>query len=550
MDQDKRSLMAVVLSVAVFLIWFSFFAPKQPTPPLATETAAVAGGAATPAVTGTTTPVGAAAAPVADLPAAPAQEDIFDLGVSRVTLSSVGGAPVSWQMEKYISNQAGDQQPLNLVAKGTLPLASSFLNATVSLPAQIPFRVAAKTADSIRYEWSSPEVSVVKTYTFFPDKYSADVAVALINHTDRPIQASPIMAWAAVHPTKVGGFLHSLQGPPNVWNPLFDLSDSVTRETNLQKLSVPESSAGLKWAGVENRYFIAAIIPRVNVGSNVYLKTLTAPVGAEGAAESGVTLPEMVVPAGGTVTSQATVYVGPKEVALLKSMNVGLERAIDYGWFSAIAVPILWLLQFFYKVLHNYGLAIISLTLLIKLLLHPVTKKSLKSMKAMKDLQPKMNALKEKYGKDKERMNMETMQLFKTHNVNPLSGCLPMLLQMPIYIALYKVLWNAIELYRAPFFGYYKDLSAPDPYFIAPVVLGIFMFLQQKLTPTASADPAQQKMMMFMPIMFTAFMLFLPSGLVLYILVNTVMGVVQQWMMTRGIGWRDVLRGRFGTATS
>lgn len=483
-------------------------------------------------------------------PQPPPQEDTFDLGVARITLNSWGGVPTSWQMEKYTSNQSKDRQPVNMVAQGTRPLASTFANATVVLPTQLPFRVTAKSSDSIRYEWSSPEVSVVKTYTFFPDKYSADVSVELINRSARPIQASPIVAWTAVHPTRPGGFLHSLQGPPNMWSPLFDMNDSVTRETNLQKLSVPESADGLKWAGVENRYFIAAIIPRSNVGSKVYLKTLPTPEGAEGAAESGVVLPEMVVPAGGSVTSQATLYVGPKEVALLKAMNVGLERAIDYGWFSAIAVPILWLLQLFYRLLHNYGLAIIVLTLVFKLLMHPLTKKSLKSMKAMKDLQPKINALKEKYGKDKERMNMEMMQLFKTNNVNPLSGCLPMVLQMPIYIALYKVLWNAIELYHAPFFGYYKDLSAPDPYFIAPVVLGIFMFLQQKLTPTASADPAQQKMMMFMPIMFTAFMLFLPSGLVLYILVNTVMGVMQQWMMTRGIGWRDVLRGRFGTAAS
>ncbi len=549
MEQDKRNLIAVVLSVAVFLIWFNFFLQKPSTPsqPIdATPTASISETSAVTPATGTIPPVENPAGPAATTPitpATPAQENTFDMGVAQVTLSSWGGAPMSWQMEKYI----GD---INLVAAGTRPLSSSFTNATVALPARIPFRVVSKTTDSIRYEWSSPEVTVAKTFKFFPDKYSADMTVELINHSNRPIQASPVVAWTAVHPKATGGFLHSLQGPPNVWNPLFNLNDSVMRETDLQKLAAPESSDGLKWAGVENRYFIAAIIPRVNVGGKVYLKTVAAPEGTEGAAESGVILPEMVVPIGGTVSSQATLYVGPKEVALLKAMNVGLERAIDYGWFSAIAVPILFLLQFFYKVLRNYGLASIALTLVVKLLMHPLTKKSLKGMKAMKDLQPKINALKEKYGKDKERMNMEMMQLFKTNKVNPLSGCLPMLVQMPIYIALYKVLWNAIELYHAPFFGYYRDLSAPDPYFIAPVILGVFMFLQQKLTPTATADPAQQKMMMFMPIMFTAFMLFLPSGLVLYILVNTVMGVVQQWMMARGIGWRDVLQGRFNPATS
>jgi YidC/Oxa1 family membrane protein insertase len=482
-------------------------------------------------------------------PVAPAQKDQFSVGTAKVTLSSLGGTPISWEMEKYQKSEV--REPIDMVSPGvSTPLSTTFTAANVTLPAVIPFRVAAKTDTSIRYEWSSPEVTVVKTYTFFPDKYSADVSIQMINRTAHPVQASPVVAWTAVQAKQSGGFLHSLQGPPNVWTPLFDLGGAVTRETDLNQLSVPEASNGLMWAGVENRYFISAIIPRANVGSKTYLKTLPAPADMASAAESGVVLPEMVIPAGGSETRLATLYVGPKEVALLRSMNVGLERAIDYGWFSAIAVPILWLLQWFYTVLHNYGLAIIGLTLLVKLLMHPLTKKSLKSMKAMKDLQPKIAALKEKYGKDRERMNVEMMQLFKTNNVNPLSGCLPMLLQMPIYIALYKVLWNAIELYRAPFFAWYHDLSAPDPYFIGPILLGIFMFLQQKLTPTATVDPAQQKMMMFMPIMFTAFMLFLPSGLVLYILVNTVMGVIQQWMMTRGIGWRDVLRGRLSPASS
>lgn len=540
MTQDKRSLIAVVLSVGVFLLWYTIFAPAKNAQAPATD-ATTTSTTPVPVTTPLSTPATIASA--SPTPVVAAQKDQFSIGTAKITMSSLGGAPLSWEMEKY--QQAEVREPMNMVSAGVpSPLATTFTNATVTLPAQIPFRVAAKTDSSIRYEWSSPEVTVVKTYTFFPDKYSADVSIQVINHTSRPIQASPVVAWTAAQAKQSGGFLHSLQGPPNVWTPLFDLGGAVTRETDLNELTVPETANGLMWAGVENRYFISAIIPRANVGSKVYLKTLPAAADMAGAAESGVILPEMVIPAGGTETRQATLYVGPKEVALLKSMNVGLERAIDYGWFSAIAIPILFLLQYFYKLLHNYGLAIIGLTLLVKLLMHPLTKKSLKSMKAMKDLQPKIAVLKEKYGKDRERMNVEMMQLFKVNKVNPLSGCLPMVLQMPIYIALYKVLWNAIELYRAPFFGWYHDLSAPDPYFIGPVLLGFFMFLQQKFTPTATVDPAQQKMMMFMPIMFTAFMLFLPSGLVLYILVNTVMGVIQQWMMTRGIGWRDLLRGR------
>ena len=178
-------------------------------------------------------------------------------------------------------------------------------------------------------------------------------------------------------------------------------------------------------------------------------------------------------------------------------------------------------------------------------MMHPINLKSLKSMKAMQELQPRLKELQKKYKGNKERLNQETMQLFKAHKVNPMGGCLPMLLQLPIYIALYKVLWNSIELYHAPFFWFYKDLSAPDPYMITPIILGVFMVAQQKLMPSASADPAQKKMMMIMPVMFTVFMVFLPVGLVVYILVNTVMTVVTQWMYNKGIRMRDVLRFKF-----
>ena len=166
-------------------------------------------------------------------------------------------------------------------------------------------------------------------------------------------------------------------------------------------------------------------------------------------------------------------------------------------------------------------------------------------MKAMQQLQPRLKKLQEKYKDDKARLNQETMQLFKTHGANPAGGCLPMLLQFPVYIALYRVLWNSIELYHAPFFWFYKDLAAPDPYYITPVLLGLFMVLQQKLMPSASADPAQKKMMMLMPVMFAGFMLFLPMGLVLYILVNTVTSVAQQYLYNNDIRLRDAIRGKF-----
>lgn len=166
-------------------------------------------------------------------------------------------------------------------------------------------------------------------------------------------------------------------------------------------------------------------------------------------------------------------------------------------------------------------------------------------MKAMQDLQPKIKELQKKYGQDKQQLNLQTMQLFKTHKVNPMGGCLPMLLQFPIYIALYKVLWSSVELYHAPFLWFYKDLSAPDPFLITPLLLGVTMFIQTKMTPSPNMDPAQQKMMLIMPLMFCGIMVFLPMGLGLYILVNTVMTILQQKMYNKGIRMRDLLRGRW-----
>ena len=296
-----------------------------------------------------------------------------------------------------------------------------------------------------------------------------------------------------------------------------------------------EVKGAIPWAGIEDRYFLISLISRQI--SNDQLLRLQAT--AERLNLSFFPAATSVVPQG-KQEFQYSFYLGPKQRVSLEAAGVGLEDAVDYGWFGVIAVPILKLLQFFYSWVGNWGLAVIVLTLFIKILTNPLTIKSMKQMKAMQSLQPQLQALKEKYKDDRQRLNMETMALFKKNQVNPMGGCLPMVMQMPIYIALYKVLYNAIELYQAPFFGFYHDLSMPDPYFILPVILGVAMVLQQKLTPNPSADPTQRQMMMIMPIMFTGFLLFLPVGLVLYILVNTGMSVLQQWMYQRDITWRGL----------
>jgi len=217
-----------------------------------------------------------------------------------------------------------------------------------------------------------------------------------------------------------------------------------------------------------------------------------------------------------------------------ENQKAQLKEAVDFGVLSFICYPMLWLLKEFYNWVGNYGIAIIFLTIVVKIILLPLTQKSMKSMREMAKLKPLMEELKKKYGDDKQRMNQEMMNLYKMHKINPLGGCFPMLLQMPIWIALYQMLYSSIELYQTAFItGWIDDLSYRDPYFIMPIVLGLAMFLQQKLSPT-SVDTQQAKMMMYgMPIFFTFIMLYLPSGLVLYIFVNSLLSIGHQLLYNR-----------------
>jgi len=234
-----------------------------------------------------------------------------------------------------------------------------------------------------------------------------------------------------------------------------------------------------------------------------------------------------------SVTQRYRLYLGPKNLDYLEATGSSLAESVDFWVLGFIARPMVFLLNTFYSLIPNWGIAIALLTLVVKLLLLYFTHKSFVSMRAMQRLKPEMDALREKYGNDKQRLNQETMALYKRNKVNPLGGCLPMLLQMPVWIALYRAIYSSVELYQAPLFGWIHDLSAPDPYYVLPLILGVAMFVQQKLSPT-SIDSAQARTMLYvMPVMFTLFMLFLPAGLVLYIFVNTILTLVQQWFINR-----------------
>lgn len=293
-----------------------------------------------------------------------------------------------------------------------------------------------------------------------------------------------------------------------------------------------ESAAGTRWIGLDTRYFVLAFVPE---GS---WKEIAGAQVAHDETRPATVRGTLVLPTEGKnrVAFSTKLFFGPKHMESLRAVDPILSDAIDFGWTSFLAVPLLQALKWLHNYVHNYGLAIIILTFMIKMLLFPLTYKSTKSMAKIAVLQPQLNALREKYKDDKEKLNVEMMKFMKTNGYNPVGGCLPILLQMPIFFALYRVLFNSMELYQTPFYGWIHDLSRPDPFFITPILLTGLMYLQQKLTPTAAADPAQQKMLQFMPVIFGVFMLLLPAGLNIYMVVNSAVTIVQQWVLTHKMG--------------
>ncbi len=548
MKSEQRMLLAVALSVAIFYVWGKWIMPppSAPTPESSKSTASVVE-SVTPA-TDTDKPSSAAA--VAPLSSAdsriPVQEVVLRGQKSELILTNDGAVPTQWLLEDYRADAQKEEHPIDLVtAPHMMPLQVSIEGFENLIPAQRRYAVSRSNDTSATFLWSSEHLAIEKTYTLDPVSYALQINVKVTNRTKAPLQGRIGMDWKAFnkHEEKRGGFFALFLPPTDHWRPVYFADGGITRLASADAITKKGKFEGnVAWAGMENRYFLAALLPQEAAVDTRVVTQREADAKGETLDLQLFSAPT-VLPSGGTIEQKFIVYGGPKEVKSLKQFGVGLDESIDYGVFSIVAMPILYLLKFFYSFIKNYGLAIIVLTLLIKLLLHPITKMSLQSMRKMQLLQPELKALREKFKDDRQRINMEMMQLFQRHKVNPMSGCLPMVLQIPVYIALYKVLWNSVELYRAPFFWFYRDLSAPDPYFISPVLLGIAFFLQQKLTPSASMDPAQRKMMMFMPIMFTTFMVFLPSGLVIYILINTLFSVLQQWLMNRGLGFRDLFKG-------
>ena len=465
----------------------------------------------------------------------------IDTELYTAVLSEQGGVLTSFILKNHRETsdpESMGQQLITTSATHGYPLAFSWGSA---FPAQTLYRLddsAVTFADNgvatVTMRVQNPSgLEIIRTYSFERDSYPIKHSVTVRNIGGQTLQGS--------------GGLHQRNlpfgtlGKASQW--LFR-GPSFFNAEGLQLIKLKEFKEGSKtiegkfdWVAYQGTYFMTGIMPETDA------KTLILD-----AKDELVSIDVMssldTLPPGSEKQYEYTIFYGPKKLTLLKEIGHNLEKAINFGWFDVIARPTLYLLNWFYSIFGNYGVAIIMVTVILKAIFWPITQKGLNSMKNMQKLQPKMVKIKEKYKDDPAKMNQEVMNLYKTYKVNPLGGCLPMLLQIPVFFALYKVLLQSIELRHAPFMMWITDLSAPDrlylgfdiPYLgglpVLTLLMGGSMFLQQKMTPT-TADPTQAKIMMLLPVIFTFMFLNFASGLVLYWFVNNLLSILQQYLINR-----------------
>ncbi|MEJ2529950.1 MAG: membrane protein insertase YidC [Gammaproteobacteria bacterium] len=385
-----------------------------------------------------------------------------------------------------------------------------------------------KDSLSVDLDWSSPSgITVTKRFIFTRGSYQIKVQHIVKNSSGQPwtgreydqLQRSPDAK------NGNGGFARAYTG-----------AAIYTPENKYEKITfddMKESKLNLKtkggWVAMLQHYFLGAWVPNPDEENHFYTD-----IHSGDHYTVGTYTPSITIPNDGEYTFNSSLVAGPKLQNQLRKIAPGLELTVDYGWLTIVAQPIFWLMGKLHSILGNWGWSIIILTLLIKLAFYKLSETSYKSMANMRKMTPRMKALKERYGDDKQRLNQAMMDLYKKEKINPLGGCLPIVVQIPVFIALYWVLLESVELRQAPFMFWIHDLSTKDPYYVLPVIMGVSMFIQQKLNPTPP-DPMQAKIMMALPFVFTVMFATFPAGLVLYWVVNNILSISQQWYITRQI---------------
>ncbi|RFC32563.1 MAG: protein translocase subunit yidC [Candidatus Nitrotoga sp. SPKER] len=369
---------------------------------------------------------------------------------------------------------------------------------------------------------------VTKVYVFHRDGYLIDVGYEIENIGTNPLSPSTYFQLVRDKSTPEGA---------SMFLPTYTGTAIYTEKDKFQKVGFPDiengkakhsQSADNGWVGMLQHYFVAAWLPKDKIQREFYTRHLENELYSV-----GVILPIATIAPGQSAKISVPLYAGPAQTSL-DEVAPGLGLTVDYGWLTIISTPLFWLLSYLYGWVSNWGIAIILLTVFIKLLFFPLSAASYRSMGKMRVVAPKLEKIKQQYGDDRERLHKAMMELYKTEKINPLGGCLPMLVQIPVFIALYWAILASVELRYAPFFGWITDLSVPDPYYVLPLIMGASMIVQSKLNPVPP-DPLQAKLMKMLPIVFSVVFFFFPAGLVLYSIVNNILSIVQQWYITRGL---------------
>lgn len=542
--EQQRVFLAIALSLAVLFVWQYFFMPEQPAPQPDAQVGAEAnpqgngnGGAQAPSQANPqATPDAQAPTPRKEI----AQRDdlVLQGPTFKATFTNKGARllgfeilepaqyrprgdlikPTSTDEEKPVGDDWLKYLPFGVKGSGQLP----------ELAEDTMYEVVEATATGVVFRHEVPGVyTLEKRFTIDPKMGNFDLEVVVTNTSQLQLNDQLSLVLYGHQPTGSGEF--SLFDPlPDVTEALCFADGSVERaprDDAEEGMSVKDPSI---WGGISSRYFLLTAInkdqPFVQCNFSLHQEEYF---------RSELMMEKLSLAPGQSSTWSMMTYIGPKLTETMAAYEVSLEQSIDYGFFAVLCRPIRWLLVRFYGFLGNWGLAIVLLTVLLRMLLWPINHRAYKSMEGMRKIQEPMNELREKYKNDPQKMQEEMMKLYKVHGVSPF-GCLPQFLQIPIFFALYRTIYSSVELYHANFYGWYDDLSAPDPYFVLPILVGVAMVGQQFLMPTnTSGNPQMKYVMWAMPVMFSAFTFVLPSGLALYMLVSIGLGIGQQYLIRR-----------------
>ncbi len=547
--ENQRLILIVALVFILFLIWQAWMEEQMAKRP---QPVAAAPGATTqqPAADRDAVPT-QQDVPGVELPAVAPSEPERDSGtriqvmtdVFNVEIDAIGGDIRFVGLLTYPESLQDKDQPFVLMQDSPVNffVAQSGLVSTSGpapnhhdeyVPEQTEYRLEdGQDKLDVRLTWTHESgLKVIKTYTFYRGNFVVDVSHEVVNETPEQWTGSQYRQLQRTPPLQTNSFLSG---------GAYTYTGGVisTPEERYQKVSFDDmAEENLKlqnieggWVAMIQHYFVGAWVPDEGAISNFYSEAVSG-----NRYVLGMVSQLQSSPSGGSVTFTSRIYAGPKIQDRLEAIAPNLRLTVDYGFLTIIAQPLFWLLKWIYEVVGNWGWAIIILTILIKAVFFKLSETSYRSMANMRRLAPEFNRLKERYGSDRQKLNQAMMDLYKKEEINPLGGCLPILVQIPVFIALYWMLLESVELRQAPFMLWIQDLSTKDPYFVLPLIMGASMFIQQKLNP-APPDPIQAKVMMALPIVFTVFFLWFPSGLVLYWVVNNVLSIAQQYVITKRV---------------